>query len=199
VTDDVWAAWRAARPPTRLVHLDSAAVGRSSQATLDAVAEHARLEAEIGGYVAEEHAEPQLTASRRDTADLLGTDAEGVAFTEGAMAALDALVGAWPLGDGATVLVAPSEWGPNLELLEGYGLRTEPVAVDAVGVIDLEALALSSSTRWPPTAASCNRSPRSSGWSTSTAYPSGWTRPSPPEWSPYPGERTLSSRPAASG
>jgi hercynylcysteine S-oxide lyase len=140
VTDDVWAAWRAARPPTDLLHLDSAAVGRSSVATLDAVVAHARLEAEVGGYVAEERAQPQLDALRRDTADLLGTDADGVAFVEGAIAALDALVRAWPLRDGATVLVADSEWGPNLELLEGYGLTVEPVPVDAAGVIDLEGL-----------------------------------------------------------
>ena len=117
MTDDVWAAWRTARPPTKLLHLDSAAVGRSSRATLNAVAAHAQLEAELGGYVAEERAQPALTAVRRDAADLLGTDVEGVAFVESAMAALDALVRAWPLRDGATVLVAPSEWGPNLELL----------------------------------------------------------------------------------
>ncbi len=37
MTDDVWAAWREARPPTALLHLDTAAVGRSSNATLQAV------------------------------------------------------------------------------------------------------------------------------------------------------------------
>jgi len=140
VTDDVWAAWRAARPATQLLHLDSAAVGRSSRATLDAVAAHALLEAEVGGYVAEERAEPQLTSLREDAADLLGTDVEGVAFTESAMAALDALVRAWPLRAGATVLVAPSEWGPDLELLHGHGLTTEALPVEATGVVDLDRL-----------------------------------------------------------
>ena len=43
-----------------LLHLDSAAVGRSSKATLEAVADHARLEAELGGYVAEDRAAAQL-------------------------------------------------------------------------------------------------------------------------------------------
>ncbi len=141
MTDDVWAAWRGARPPTKLRHLDTAAVGRSSTATLDSVAAHARLEAEVGGYVAEERAAPQLTAVRQDVATLLGTDAEGVAFTESAMTALGVLARAWPLRDGATVLVAASEWGPNLELLDRCGLRVESVTTDGAGVIDLEALA----------------------------------------------------------
>jgi pyridoxal 5-phosphate dependent beta-lyase len=140
MTDDVWAAWRAARPPTDLVHLDSAAVGRSSTAILEAVAGHARLEAEIGGYVAEEHAESQLTGLRRDVAGLLGTDPDGVAFTESALSALGALLRAWPLRVGARVLVAASEWGPNLELLDDHGLLVEPLPVDGLGVVDLEAL-----------------------------------------------------------
>jgi len=39
------------------------------------------------------------------------------------------------------VLVAPSEWGPNLELLEQHGLVTEPIATDDDGVVDLDAFA----------------------------------------------------------
>ena len=81
------------------------------------------------------------TPLRRDVAGLLGTDADGVAFVESAMAALDVLVQAWPLAPGARVLVAPSEWGPNLELLDRHGLATEPIPTDADGVVDLEALA----------------------------------------------------------
>jgi hercynylcysteine S-oxide lyase len=138
VTDDVWAAWREARPPSTLLHLDTAAVGRSSTTTLEATAAHARLEAELGGYVAEEHAAPELDALRSGVAGLLGTDAEGVAFTESAMASLEALVGAWPHRPGP-VLVAPSEWGPNLELLDRHALVAEPLSVDADGVVDLEA------------------------------------------------------------
>jgi hercynylcysteine S-oxide lyase len=141
VTDEVWAAWREARPPSKVLHLDTAAVGRSSIATLEAVAAHARLEAEVGGYVAEDRASAVLATARADVATLLGTDPDGVAFVESAMAALDALVRSWPLRAGATVLVASSEWGPNLEVLERCGLVVESVASSADGVIDLEALA----------------------------------------------------------
>jgi pyridoxal 5-phosphate dependent beta-lyase len=140
VSDDVWAAWREARPPSTLLHLDAAAVGRSSTATLEATAAHARLEAELGGYVAEDHVAPQLAHLRRDVAGLLGTDAEGVASVESATASLEALLRAWPHQAGHRVLVAPSEWGPNLELLDAHALVAEPLVVDAEGVVDLEAL-----------------------------------------------------------
>ena len=140
VNETVWARWRAERPATDLLHLDSAAVGRASVATLDAVAAHARLEAEVGGYVAQEQARPVLTRLRRDVAELLGTDAEGVAFTESATAALEILVRAWPLRAGARVGVAASEWGPNVELLAAAGVVVEQLPVDGVGLLDLEGL-----------------------------------------------------------
>ena len=140
MTEHSWAAWAAARPSTDLLHLDSAAVGRSSRATLEAVAEHAQREAELGGYVAEERAQPQLAALRREVGALLGTDVEGVAFVESAMAALEALVGAWPLPEGARVGVAASEWGPNLELLAHHGIAVVGLPVDSAGVLDLDAL-----------------------------------------------------------
>ena len=38
----LWAAWREARPQTAVLHLDTAAVGRSSISTLQAVSDHAR-------------------------------------------------------------------------------------------------------------------------------------------------------------
>ena len=124
-----------------MLHLDSAAVGRSSTATLDAVTAHTRLEAEVGGYVAQELASTSLEAARRDTATLLGCDPEGVAFVESGTAALDALLRAWPLPPGARVGVAASEWGPNLELLAWHGLEVVPLPVDGRGVLDPEVLA----------------------------------------------------------
>jgi pyridoxal 5-phosphate dependent beta-lyase len=144
VTDRTWEdwtlTWAAARPESSLLHLDSAAVGRSSRATLDAVAAHARLEAEVGGYVAQERVSGQLDATRADVAVLLGSDADGVAFVESASAAFDALLGAWPLSPGDRVGVAASEWGPNLETFAHRGLVPVTLTVDSAGVLDLEAL-----------------------------------------------------------
>lgn len=141
VTDRVWEDWAAARPEPQVLHLDSAAVGRSSRATLEAVGAHARLEAETGGYVAQDQVRDRLDAVRADVAGLLGTDADGLAFVESASAAFDALLDAWPLSPGDRVGVAASEWGPNLETFTHRGLVPVALPVDADGVLDLEALA----------------------------------------------------------
>lgn len=137
---DDWAAWGRARPGAAVLHLDSAAAGRSSTATLQAVAEHALLEAEVGGYVAETRAAGTLHDLRRDLAGLMGSDPDGLALVESATAALVALVDAWPLAAGARVGVAASEWGPNLEILEHRGLTPVSLEVDDHGVLDLERL-----------------------------------------------------------
>lgn len=135
-----WEDWAAARPSTDVLHLDSAAVGRQSRATLDAVVAHALLEAKTGGYVAQDRVAPALETLRADVGTLLGTDADGVAFVESAAVALDVLIDAWPLPAGARIAVAGSEWGPNVETLEHRGHVVVPLAVDGHGVIDLEAL-----------------------------------------------------------
>ncbi|AMC61507.1 pyridoxal-phosphate-dependent protein EgtE [Mycobacterium tuberculosis variant microti] len=71
--------WRAARPPVAGLHLDSAACSRQSFAALDAAAQHARHEAEVGGYVAAEAAAAVLDAGRAAVAALSGLpDAEVV-------------------------------------------------------------------------------------------------------------------------
>ncbi len=135
-----WGEWRAARPPTEVLHLDSAAFGRSSLATLSATSQHALAESELGGYVAEEQAEPRLAVLRRDVAGLLGTDEEGVAFVENATAGFEVLLAVWPLPEGARVGVAAAEWGPNLELLERRGWAVELLPVDGAGVLALDEL-----------------------------------------------------------
>ena len=63
-SDSLARRWRAARPPVAGLHLDSAACSRQSLAVIDATAQHARNEAEVGGYVAAEAATPALDAGR---------------------------------------------------------------------------------------------------------------------------------------
>lgn len=46
--DQAWQRWKAQRVPAQLVHLDTAAAGRSSMATLRATASHAEREAAVG-------------------------------------------------------------------------------------------------------------------------------------------------------
>src|SRR5207253_1880173 len=108
-----WRAWARRRDAPRVVHLDSAAAGRTSRATQQAVADHARLEAEVGAYVAEAQAAPALAAARHATAGLFGVPADGVAFVESASTALQRVLSVWPYQPGDTVGVLASEWGPN--------------------------------------------------------------------------------------
>jgi hercynylcysteine S-oxide lyase len=146
-----WSAWRARRPPFQGIHLDNAAAGPSSMAVLQAVAYHARLEAETGAYVAEAAAAPVLAAGQVDIAGLLGVPVAGIAFVESATAALDTMLSAWPLRPGDRVAVTPSEWGPNLRTFRRRGLAIVDLAVDDGGLLDLDALERML-TRTPPAA-----------------------------------------------
>lgn len=135
--------WRAARPPMAGLHLDNAACSRQSVAVIDAAAQHARNESEVGGYVAAEAAAPVLDAGRVAFAALTGmTDAEAV-FTTGSLHALDLLLGAWPTKH-RTVACLPGEYGPNLAVMAAHGFdrRLLPTMDDGRVALDDAARAL---------------------------------------------------------
>jgi len=139
--DPQWRWWRERRAPAERLHLDSAAAGRASTATLAATAGHAEREAATGAYVAAAQAAPVLAEGRAELARLLAIPAAGLAFVPNAEAGLAALLAAWPLRTGDTVAVAPSEWGPNLHAFGHRGLRVTELAVGGDGAVDLAALA----------------------------------------------------------
>ncbi len=126
--DQEWRWWRERRAPAERLHLDSAAAGRSSAATLAATAAHAEREAATGAYVAAAEAAPVLARGRAELARLLGVPPAGLAFMPNASAALAALLAVWPFRDGDTVAVVPSEWGPNLHAFARRGLRVTELA-----------------------------------------------------------------------
>lgn len=123
-----------------LLHLQSAACGRSSPGTVQAVVDHLALEVAEGSYVAESLVADTLERLRTDLGALLGVEADGVALTGGATAALLALLSTWPLPEGAEVGVLPGEWAPNVDAFTHHGLRARRLAVDEDGMLDLEAL-----------------------------------------------------------
>jgi hercynylcysteine S-oxide lyase len=140
ILNEQWRLFRSHRPPTTVTHLDTAAAGRSSVTTLRAVAAHAEREATVGAYVAQAEAAPVLKQGKAALAGLLGMEPGGVAFTESGTASLQVLLRAWPLAEGGTVAVAPSEWGPNLDAFASRGLRIAELPVNRDGVVDLDAL-----------------------------------------------------------
>jgi pyridoxal 5-phosphate dependent beta-lyase len=142
-SDSLADRWREARPPAAGLHLDSAACSRQSFTVIDATAQHARYEAEVGGYVAGEAATPVLDAGRAAFAALSGTPDAQVVYTTGALNALDLLLGSWP-ADRRTVACLPGEYGPNLALMEihGFGRQLLPTLDDGRVALDDAAFAL---------------------------------------------------------
>ena len=140
--------WRAARPPVAGVHLDSAACSRQTFAVIDAAAQHARQEAEVGGYVAAAAAAPVLDAGRAALGALTGLDGADIAYTTGANNALDILLSSWP-GDRALACL-PGEYGPNLAIMAANGFDVRPLPVDGDGRLDVEATAETLRADRPP-------------------------------------------------
>lgn len=135
--------WRSARPPMAGLHLDNAACSRQSLAVLEAAAQHARNESELGGYVAAEAATPVLDAGRVAFAALTGMGDAEVVFTTGSLNALDLLLGSWP-AERRTVACLPGEYGPNLAMLAAHGFDRQllPTREDGRVALDDAALAL---------------------------------------------------------
>ena len=141
VHEDLGAAWRSARPRPAGRHLDSAACSRQSSRVLEAVAHHARHEAELGGYVAEATAEDLLQQGRSVIGGLVGMAAADVVFVESAQAALAALLAGWRLPAGSRVACLPGEYAPNAAQLRAAGLTVEQLPVDDLGRADLDGAA----------------------------------------------------------
>jgi len=125
-------AWRAARPAVAGLHFDSAACSRQSFAAIEAAAAHARGEAEMGGYVAAQRAEPELTAGRRAVGELTGMTADDIVFTTGAANALDVLLRSWP-EPRRVIVCLPGEYGPNLAVMAANGFGVLALPVDGLG------------------------------------------------------------------
>ena len=128
---DIADRWRAARPKVAGLHLDSGACSRQSLAVIDAAAQHARHEAEVGGYVAAAAATPALDAGRSAIGALTGMAASDVVFTTGSNHALDLLLSSWT--GPRTVACLPGEYGPNLALFAANGFDVRVLPVDGTG------------------------------------------------------------------
>lgn len=123
--------WRTARPKVAGLHLDSGACSRQSFAVIDATAQHARHEAEVGGYVAADAAAPVLDAGRAAVGALTGMTGADVVFTTGSNNSLDILLGSWP-GE-RTVACLPGEYGPNLAVMAANGFQISALPADGLG------------------------------------------------------------------
>ena len=98
---------------------------------IDAAAQHARHEAEVGGYVAADAAAPVLDAGRAAIGALTGLSGEDVVFTTGSGNALDLLLDSW--ADERTLACLPGEYGPNLAIMAANGFQIAALPADGDG------------------------------------------------------------------
>ncbi len=136
---------RALTPGCRhVLHLNHAGASLLPRPVLDAVIDHHRLEADIGGYEAASVAAPALERVYDAVAGLLGAARDEIALVDSNTTAWNDAVHAFPLGEGDRVLLGRAEYGANaitlLQLRERTGCELVLVGDDGRGQLDLAAL-----------------------------------------------------------
>jgi selenocysteine lyase/cysteine desulfurase len=127
------------------LHLNNAGAALLAQPTLDAMTDHLRLEAEIGGYEAAAAAQDAIGACYDGLAGLLGGRADEVALFDNATHAWNAAFYSVPLGPGDRILTGRAEYGSNVlaywQAARRAGAEVIVVPNDARGQLDTAALA----------------------------------------------------------
>ncbi len=127
----------------RFVHLNHAGASPSPRPVLDAVVEHLRLEAEVGGYEAAAQV-GGIERTRAAVARLLACDEGSVALTASATQAWETAFWALPWSAGDVVLTSRAEYVSNaLTLLRArdlFGVEVRVLPDDPHGQVDLDAL-----------------------------------------------------------
>ena len=128
-----------------IVHLNNCGAGLMPQPVLDALIGHLRLEAEIGGYEAEESAAAALDNTYLALSRMLNCRRDEIAVVENATVAWDMAFYGLPLSKGDVVLTAVSEYASNyiayLQRARRDGIEVRVVPNDNSGQTDAAALA----------------------------------------------------------
>ena len=97
-----------------VIHFNNAGAALQPRPVLDAVLEHLRLEAEIGGYEAADRAEAALEGVYGSIARLINGSPDEIALVENATRAWDMAFYSLKLGHGDRILTARSEYASNV-------------------------------------------------------------------------------------
>jgi cysteine desulfurase / selenocysteine lyase len=128
----------------RVTHLNNAGAGLCPHPVLDAMVDHLRLEAEIGGYEAAERAEPALDRTYDAAARLIGCRPDDIAVTDSASRAWGLAFYSIPLKPGDRILASSVEYGSNylslLHVARRTGAVVETIPNDGAGRADAAAL-----------------------------------------------------------
>ena len=115
-----------------------------TDAVIEAMVMHLRLEQRMGGYEAATLRAPELAAGYEAAAALLGARPDEIAFFDSATSGLRAVFDALRLGDGDTVLAPRSSYVSQalrmLALSRYDGVRLRIIETDGTGAMDLDAL-----------------------------------------------------------
>jgi cysteine desulfurase / selenocysteine lyase len=133
-------------PGTAFVtHLNNAGAALAPAVVTDAVVDHLRLEATIGGYEAEAHATAALERTYAALAVLLGCRAHELAVVENATRAWDMAFYAMRFGPGDRILTSRAEYASNfiafLQVAARTGALIEVIDDDEHGQVDVTQLA----------------------------------------------------------
>ncbi len=141
---DVARARRETPSCERVIHFNNAGASLSPQATLNAVINYLRLEAEIGAYEAEERESQRIEHFYDAAAALLGCQRDEIAFVENATRAWDMAFYSIPFKPGDRILTAMAEYASNyiayLQVARRTGAKVEVVPNDESGQLSVEAL-----------------------------------------------------------
>ena len=127
-----------------VLHFNNAGSSLMPQVVLEAVIDHLKLEATIGGYEAADQAHDKIERVYQAIAALLNARPDEIAIIENATRAWDMVFYAIPFQAGDRILTARAEYASNviafLQIAQRTGVRVEVVPNDEHGQISVEAL-----------------------------------------------------------
>ena len=127
-----------------VLHFNNAGAALPPAPVVDAVVEHLRLEARIGGYEAAARAAPAVERVYAATAELIGANRDEIAVLENATRAWTMAFYGVDFRPGDRILTSRAEYGSNyiayLQVAERTGARVEPIPGDEHGQLDVDAL-----------------------------------------------------------
>ncbi len=143
-TNDEIAHFRSETPGcAHVVHFNHSGSSLMPQSVVDTTNAHTVLEAEIGGYEAEDAAHTRFMAVYDSVARLLNASASEIALVENATRAWDMAFYSLPFNPGDVILTSVSEYASNVIAflqIAKRGVTVDVVPNDEYGQISIEAL-----------------------------------------------------------
>ena len=128
-----------------VIHLNNAGAGLMPRAVLDTVQAHLSLEAEVGGYEAEDRVGSELAGCYEALGRLVGTSARNIAVVENATVAYAQALSSLPFAAGDAIVTTTNDYISNqimfLSLAKRLGVRILRAEDDEHGCVDPESVA----------------------------------------------------------